>query len=646
MKSKLSSPLSFVSFLAPVFALSACSGESSSGDSGGSPSTGGVQGQGGNSMQSGGSANGGSSTTQGGAVTQGGNASTQGGTAGAAPGGNAGTAALGGNAGTASGGLLGGTGGSSAGANNFSGGNAGASTGGTANGGGSKGGTASGGAANGGTANGGTANGGTANGGASAGSATGGASGKGGSAGSPGSGGTATGGAGGKAAGGANTGGTTGGSATGGTSTGGVAGGNATGGVVTGGASTGGTSTGGTATGGAGGGGNVTGKTYYVTPTGKSTNDGSSFANAMDFATARSRVVAGDAILLQAGTYPVAYTASAKNTITFSQQGTSAKPIRVSVDGTGRAVFDFSFPDQQWVQDSYGFFVTGSYWTFKGLDIIHAGYQGAYVTGQHNTFENCSFHDNRNTGLEINEGGAYTTVINCDAYRNYDPKKAGSMADGFGPKQTQGPGNKFIGCRAWENSDDGFDCFDSPQTVTFENCTAFRNGVDVWNYGGFMGNGNGFKIGGNAAQANHKLTQCAAFSNRVKGFDQNNNTGGLTLYNCTSYSNGINFGLGGTLNSGQKHDVRNSISLGGADADTISNATQQNNSWSSGFSVSAGDFLSVDVSLGSAARSPDGSLPVNNFLHLKPGSALIDKGVNVGLPFNGTAPDLGAYETN
>ena len=37
-------------------------------------------------------------------------------------------------------------------------------------------------------------------------------------------------------------------------------------------------------------------------------------------------------------------------------------------------------------------------------------------------------------------------------------------------------------------------------------------------------------------------------------------------------------------------------------------------------------------------------MPTNNFARLKSGSALIDKGVNVGLPFNGSAPDLGAYE--
>jgi hypothetical protein len=46
-----------------------------------------------------------------------------------------------------------------------------------------------------------------------------------------------------------------------------------------------------------------------------------------------------------------------------------------------------------------------------------------------------------------------------------------------------------------------------------------------------------------------------------------------------------------------------------------------------------------------SARNPDGSLPVLPFLRLAPTSPLIDKGTNVGLPFAGSAPDLGCFET-
>lgn len=41
----------------------------------------------------------------------------------------------------------------------------------------------------------------------------------------------------------------------------------------------------------------------------------------------------------------------------------------------------------------------------------------------------------------------------------------------------------------------------------------------------------------------------------------------------------------------------------------------------------------------------DGTLPRTDLFRLVPGSKLIDAGVEVGLPFSGTAPDLGPYET-
>ena len=43
-------------------------------------------------------------------------------------------------------------------------------------------------------------------------------------------------------------------------------------------------------------------------------------------------------------------------------------------------------------------------------------------------------------------------------------------------------------------------------------------------------------------------------------------------------------------------------------------------------------------------RQADGSVPNVNFLKLAAGSQMIDKGTDVGLPYAGQAPDLGAYE--
>jgi hypothetical protein len=383
-------------------------------------------------------------------------------------------------------------------------------------------------------------------------------------------------------------------------------------------------------------------KVLYVTPSAGASGSGTSFSSPMSFTAALNAVAAGQMILLQPGKYAVPYKAGAKNTITLSKSGTASAPIYMVAANCGKAVIDFSFPEKTYVQDSFGFALKGSYWYFKGIDVTRAGYQGVYVTGKYNTFENCAFYENRNTGLEINKGGAYTTVLNSDAYRNYDPKKSGSMADGFGPKQTQGPGNRFIGCRAWENSDDGFDLFDSPEVVTIESSWAFRNGINLWNAASFAGNGNGFKLGGNATLARNRITQSVAFGNPSKGFDQNNNAGGITAINNTSFKNGINFGFCSAVKSGEKHVFRNNVSVSASQ--DICNADSKNNTWNTGLAASTADFESLDLSLATAPRNPDGTLPSNKLFRLASGSKLINAGVNAGLPYQGSAPDLGAFE--
>jgi hypothetical protein len=61
--------------------------------------------------------------------------------------------------------------------------------------------------------------------------------------------------------------------------------------------------------------------------------------------------------------------------------------------------------------------------------------------------------------------------------------------------------------------------------------------------------------------------------------------------------------------------------------------------------VKAADFQSLDASQMTLPRQADGSLPDITFMNLTPGSDLIDAGLNVGLPYNGAAPDLGAFES-
>ncbi len=54
--------------------------------------------------------------------------------------------------------------------------------------------------------------------------------------------------------------------------------------------------------------------------------------------------------------------------------------------------------------------------------------------------------------------------------------------------------------------------------------------------------------------------------------------------------------------------------------------------------------MTLDFTANTGVRKADGSLPDSTFLHLVGGSDLIDAGVDVGLSYNGAAPDLGACD--
>jgi len=387
--------------------------------------------------------------------------------------------------------------------------------------------------------------------------------------------------------------------------------------------------------------------TIWAAPTGKSSSTGTEMAP-YDVVTAIGKLAAGDSLLLKPGTYAIPYTTGTINSLVCAVKATQASPIVVR-SPTGRAELDFGFPEDTYLQNSFGISLTGNWWTFERIDVTRAGYQGTYVTGSHNTFDNCRFYRNRNSGVEVNKGGEYTLLRNVDTYDNYDPKKAGSMSDGFAIKQTMGPGNRLVGCRSWNNSDDGYDTFDSPEFVTLDSCWAFRNG---W-YHGDPGssrnstsmNGNGFKVGGLGQLQRNVLRNCVAVGNKARGFDQNSNTGGITVVNSTSYRNGTqNFSFSATLAAGEKNVFINNISLSSGAADGISSATSTTNTWN-GIAVAASDFLSTDTSLAIPARNDDGSIPQNAFLRLKSTSKLIDAGTAAGLAFSGSAPDLGAFET-
>ena len=123
---------------------------------------------------------------------------------------------------------------------------------------------------------------------------------------------------------------------------------------------------------------------YYVTPNGS--GDGSSFASAMSLQAALTAVQAGEMVLLQPGTYTIqVIDASTRNTIVLSKSGSEGAPIYLVAANCGRALFDFSYPADEWQSGDgkgFGFQLTGNYWYLKNLDVTNAGYHGIYIGGE------------------------------------------------------------------------------------------------------------------------------------------------------------------------------------------------------------------------------------------------------------------------
>ncbi|MDS0525710.1 DUF1565 domain-containing protein [Clostridium sp. SHJSY1] len=401
----------------------------------------------------------------------------------------------------------------------------------------------------------------------------------------------------------------------------------------------------------------------YVSSNGNDSNSGTKDAPFKTLSYAVQVAEPGTTIYLRGGTYQYS------STINLAKSGTSEKRIGIVNYPGEKPVIDFSL--QTYDASSRGFNLTGDYWYIKGLEIENAGDNGIKVEGSNNRIENCVLHNNGDSGIQL--GFAHETVnpdgtlcsnneiVNCDSYLNFDYDTKGGDADGFACKMHNGKGNKFIGCRSWRNSDDGWDLYETDWAVEITNCWTWHNGDQTdfnaiyqakmgKKMSSYQGNGNGFKLGGNGkggdSKGTHVVKNCVAFDNSFrskKGFDQNNHKDGAIVENCLSFGNGYNY----MFEKYGKTQFINNISFGvkgSLDHEFDAGAVEKNNSWNLSVTANASDFIGLTEALAKAPRNEDGSLPNNGFAKLIDSSDLIDKGVDIGLPYLGAAPDLGAYE--
>lgn len=383
------------------------------------------------------------------------------------------------------------------------------------------------------------------------------------------------------------------------------------------------------------------GVTRYTSPIGTD-NSGRTMDAPGELRAMVGKLQPGDTLLLLDGQYDLL------NTVVVNVKATSDKWVVICPARGARPIFDFR--GQQ--INMNGVKVSGAHILIKDITIRYAGKKGIWLeNASYCRLENLDVYGCCDSGIQLRKGG-HNLVMNCDSHDNFDYQAGGGNADGFADKQGGDAfaGNTYIGCRAWNNSDDGWDSFQRetkdgvPTMYLF--CVTYNNGpaeFDLTNHPRANGvdrelpclagkdlkhipnggNPNGFKLGGQGndnkesgvyTRHHTRLMNCLAVGHRKKGFDQNNNAGEMEIGHCMAIGNDINYGFGNafpcTLN------IHHCISLSPVSGKHLLTArettvSQSDNSWNEPNRRDISMIDGVDiVQVLLAARQADGQLPV------------------------------------
>lgn len=412
-------------------------------------------------------------------------------------------------------------------------------------------------------------------------------------------------------------------------------------------------------------------KNYYVATDGNDNNLGTIEAPFATLNKAHSKVVAGDTVFFRGGTYQI------QESQIMKDDGLYAHVFHMDKSGTAaKRICYFGYPGEQVVFNLSAvrpsgrrisvFWVDGSYLHFKNFEIV-----GTQVTitghtqsecisargGSNNIFECLSMHDGMAIGYYQTKG-SNNLVLNCDAYNNYDNYSEGTKGgnvDGFGGHVTSenDKGNLFKGCRAWWNSDDGFDFINCKAAFVIDSCWAFYNGYQPGTKNS-AGDGTGFKAGGYGMSANpkvptvipmHEVHNSLAYYNKNKGFYSNHHLGGIVWINNTGFQNPSNYCMLNRKSAeetvdvgGYGHIIKNNVSFtprttGAHMIDVNASLCEiENNSFApTEISLTTKDFVSVASSQLTKERNADGSLPDIGFLKAKSSSPLAAAGMGYAI---------------
>ncbi|MDE5650925.1 MAG: right-handed parallel beta-helix repeat-containing protein, partial [Duncaniella sp.] len=387
------------------------------------------------------------------------------------------------------------------------------------------------------------------------------------------------------------------------------------------------------------------------------------------------RMEGGDTLYFRGGTYHVTdeqvmkYDKNYAYVFALEKAGTpGSKTCFMGYQGE-RPVFDFSALQLDGRHRFAAFYLGADNLHLRNFDIVGVPVRVLGHTqsecvaarkGSDCIVENIAMHDGMAIGY-YQTAGSNNLVLNCDAYNNYDDYSEGAYGgnvDGFGfhlgsPEYT---GNVIRNCRAWRNSDDGFDLINCKAPVEIDHCWAFYNGfkptanpADTVTFES-AGDGNGFKAGGYGMKPGktkcpdivprYYIHHCVAYHNKANGLYSNHHLGGSRWENNSSWDNRGNYNMVNRKSErevvdvpGYGHELTGNVSYTYADGMRsghlvncdMTRSSLVNNSFApaaSAVTVTGDMFVSVDPAELFLPRDADGNLPRINFLRAKTGSPI------------------------
>lgn len=373
---------------------------------------------------------------------------------------------------------------------------------------------------------------------------------------------------------------------------------------------------------------------YYISTDGSDSNPGTLDKPFASIAKAQETASSGDTVYIRGGTYKNFNIADSDSNYNYVNEITKSGITYKAYSSKDVPIFDFSNIETDKRVAAFRVAPKTKDVTFQSIKVI-----GVPVGNQKQSecfriegnakFDQVTCCDNQAIGFYFT-GHATGECIRCDSYNNIGIKDISiGNIDGFG---AHGDGVTFKECRAWNCSDDGFDCINSKGANTFDTCWAFNMNAG--------GDSNGFKIGGFGKQVItnvppvHTVKNCLSGNNGAHGFYANHQPGQSAIWtNNTAYNNKKgNFNMIECSNISTPTDIPGTREVlkynlayknNSLDEANLADENNKDNSWNdTSESISANDFQSLDARQLTKERGLDGSLPDITFMKLTNDSKL------------------------